>query len=143
MSTNNFSYENICVVVHDEEESDSFFETDFIVWKSELERIVKGFIPEEKDNWLNNDKLKLGYIPFYKSNGEHYATIWVTYKSGYYVGACLDYIIERDFEGLKTFENKIESKCKAIEKVLRTFGQEVIKVAQFSNGEAVYKSIKR
>ena len=101
---------------------------------------------EYKRKWTRREALILGDCTFYKPDGEHYATIFVTYKSGYYYGACLDYSIEYvDYEKpptIHSIDKKIRSKCNAIEKVLRTLGTEVKKVAQFSNGEAVYKVVK-
>lgn len=171
MSTNNFSYENICIVVHNDTEYycescelyqlndeickkcnntmldnhiEDFQENDIENWTNILSNKIKGFHSEVKRRWTKNEALILGDCTFYKGNGEHYATIYITYQSGYYAGACLDYTIEREDENnlIKTFEDKIFSKEKAIRKVLRTFGVEVVKMAQFSNGEAVYKAVK-
>lgn len=173
MSTNNFDFENICVVVHNSTEyycdncdiyqldnstcesckntemSDNaisdFYDDDLQYWSDTLTEKIKGFQSEVKRKWTKNEAFILGDCTFYKESGEHYATIYVTYKGGYYAGACLDYTIERENDDIKvkTFENKIQSKCNAITKVLRTFGQEVIKVGQFSNGEAVYELAKK
>lgn len=172
MSTNNFSYENICVVVHNDTEyycedcevyqmnnstcescgndsmSDNaisdFWEDDLVYFADTLSEKIKGFQKELNRKWTRREALILGDCTFYKPDGEHYATIYVTYKSGYYAGACLDYSIEREDEDnqLKTYEDKIYTKCNAIEKVLRTMGTEVRKVAQFSNGEAVYQKVR-
>ena len=171
MSTNNFTYENICVVVHDTTEyycdicdiyqdnnstcescgndsmSDNaisdFYDEDIVYFADTLSEKVKGFQSEVKRKWTRKEALILGDCTFYKPDGEHYATVYVTYKSGYYAGACLDYSIEREdeYNMLKTYEDKIQAKCKAIAKVLRTMGTEVKKVAQFSNGEAVYQKV--
>lgn len=149
MSTNNFNYKNICVVVHDDIDDDyPFINEDIDSWKEILNDKIKNFQIPYKNIWVK-DGLVLGNVDFYKKNGEHYATIYATYKCGYYAGACLDYIVEYEDDSwgdevrLKTLDKKIENKCRAIEKVLRTFGTEVRKVGQFSNGEAVYEKVKK
>lgn len=144
MSTNNFNFKNICVVVSDDDYYDGYVEDSAEFLKEK----IKGVEVQVPAKWLGNDSRVLGYVDFEKSNGEHYARIYVTLNSGYYADACLDYVVEREsdygyIEVSKSIETKIDSKCRAIAKALRTMGQEVIKVAQFSNGEAMYKAIKR
>lgn len=141
MSTNNFNFKNICVVVKDEEYYDGYVEDSAEFLKEK----IKGLEVQVPAKWLGNDSRVLGYVDFERSNGEHYARIYITLNSGYYADACLDYVVEREDDSvlLNTIETKIDSKGRAIAKALRTMGQEVIKVAQFSNGEAVYKAIKR
>lgn len=143
MSTNNFNFKNICVVVEDKNYYEGYIEdtAEFISEK------IKGFEIPAVRKWVD-ENLVLGYVDFHKNNGEHYARVYITFNSGYYADACLDYTIEREsdygyIEVNNSTEKKIDSKCRVIEKVLRGLGQEVIKVAQFSNGEAVYKPIKR
>jgi len=118
-----------------------FYDEDIVYFADTLSEKVKGFQSEVKRKWTRKEALILGDCTFYKPDGEHYATVYVTYTSGYYVCACLDYSIERDDEDnmLKTYADKIQAKCKAISNVLRTLGNDSKNVAQFSNGEAVYQ----
>lgn len=146
MSTNNFSYENICVVVENTGDSMDF---DFQLedWRQQLSNI-KGFEPCQREHWTKDEAYIIGTISFYKNDGTFYADLCATYKDGYYSDGCLDYVIEYDTyldddKHIKSIEKKIQSKCNAIAKVLRTLGIEVVKVAQFSNGEAVYKAVKK
>ena len=150
MSTNNFSFENICVIVHDDTEEDDGefrFDMDMEFWREQLASEIKGFIPATKREWTKNEALIIGEITMHKPNGEYYASIYATYKSGYYAGACLDYVVEyeeylEDDAHLKTLDAKIEARTKKLAKILKTFGTPVIKVGQFSNGEAVYQKEK-
>ena len=140
MSTNNFNFKNICVVVSDDRYYDGYAEDSAEFLKEK----IKGFEVPAVRKWIDDNPV-LGFVDFEKSNGEHYARIYITFNSGYYADACLDYIVEREDDSvlLNTIETKIDAKGRAIAKVLRTMGQEVIKVAQFSNGEASYKAINR
>jgi len=181
MSTNNFRFENICVVVHNSTEyycencetyqddnstcescgskemSDNaisdFYDDDIVYFTDTLAEKVKGFekydTSHKLSKWTKNEALILGEVQIHKDNGEYYASVYATYKSGYYSGACLDYVVEYadvyeygEHKKTKKLEKKIQSKCNAIAKVLRTLGTEVVKVAQFSNGEAIYKAVK-
>lgn len=175
MSTNNFTYRNICVVVHDtteyycepceiyQQDNDTceecgelmrdnhcndFYGIDIENWAGLLAEKIKGFEVPTRRKWTRDEALILGSIDIERKNGEDYATIYATYKSGYYCGACLDYIVEYEDDSwgdevrLKTLDKKIDVKCRQIAKVLRSFGTEVRKVAQFSNGEAVYEKVK-
>lgn len=169
MSTNNFTYKNICVVVHDETEYycddcdvyqiendtckecneemnddlDNFLpDQDIEHWASTLKYKVRSFIVPQKRQWTKNEALILGEVQFHKPNGDYFASVYATYKSGYYVGACLDYVVEYTYDDvprLKTLDKKIEVKCNQIAKVLRSFGKEIVKVGQASNGEAFYQ----
>lgn len=149
MSTNNFTYKNICVVVHDSNDADDYFyNEDIECWKQKLESEVKGFEMFKNRNW-NGDALILGEYMLHRKNGDWYASIQVTYQSGYYVGACLDYdiIYNEDTEDIenkkpKTMEAKLQTKVSKISLVLKTFGVQIVKVGNFSNGEAVYQRVK-
>lgn len=169
MSTNNFTYKNICVVVHDSVEyycdecewyqdvmdtctecgkelqpndTTDFVDQDIENWADTLKDKIKGFeVPRER-SWTKNEALILGEVQFHKPNGDYFASVYATYKSGYYVGACLDYVVEYTYDDvprLKTLDKKIETKCNQIAKVLRSFGKEVVKIGQASNGEAFYQ----
>ena len=146
MSTNNFSYENICVVVEDNDGYD--FDDMVRDMGDTLEDKVMDFTREVKRNWTKNEAMIIGEVRIYKDNGEYYASVYATIKSGYYADACLDYVVEYseyldDNKHLKTLDKKIESKCRQIAKVLRMHGTEVRRVATFSNGEAIYEKIKQ
>lgn len=165
MSTNNFTYENICVVVHEpdyycydcevqtdgkclickkEIENEIDWNNDIQYWKDKIAKKIKGFIPVFGEKWDNN-ALILGEWSTNRQDGTEYANIKVTYRSGYYSGACLDYIIEyNDDEYYKnmrpeTFEKRVLKTQAKISTLLKSFGVQVVRVANFSNGEAIYK----
>lgn len=173
MSTNNFAYDNICVVVHNDTEYycgdcdvyqtneskcekcgeemqddnvEDFYDADISNWGDILEERIKGFTKGGKlrDSNRNYPRAVLGSIDVYKASGDLYATIYAVYTSGYYSGACLDYVIEYDEydEQLKSYDARVQKKCDYLAKILRTFGTEVRRVAVFSNGEAVYEKVK-
>jgi len=78
--------------------------------------------------------------------------VWleVVIKSGYYSGANIDYTIDGDF-GIENEQNKkqiahyeamhrkLDRMVEKTKKILRKNGTEMLKVGQFSNGEAVYE----
>lgn len=149
MSTNNFAFENILVALDDEQAEDF----DFFI-KENIQVDLEEKFPEgyRSDNYLH-DGLSQSYggkemfvIEFRDRTGELYKTLQVIYRGGYYGGMNLDYLITdegNECVGTKGLDNKIESATKKIEKILRSHGQELIKVAQFSNGEAMYQKINR
>lgn len=145
MSTNNFSFKNICIVVHDnhDENEEINFDEDLAYWQDTLSEEIPGFNRSVGRTWTKDEAFIIGSVDFHKTNGEHYATIYITYKSGYYAAACLDYLTEYSDEyeekRIKSLEAKIEAKTRRIIKRLSSFGQRVIKIGQFSNGEAVYR----
>lgn len=150
MSTNNFTFTNICVVVHDTDVDDPhLFDDDMEYWRSVLADKFPGIIIPTQDQWTRNESYIIAELQFHKPNGEYYASLYATYKSGYYAAACLDYVVEYEYtydddeSKLKSMERKIESASKKMAKVLSKFGQRVIKVAQFSNGEAVYQAVDK
>jgi hypothetical protein len=116
MSTNNFTYKNVCVVMEDIEddfEGDLFFESISFLQYS-LEDKIKGFkiVNTRKDRRWTKDKgaLIIGEVDFHKSNGEYYGSLYATVKSGYYADSCLDW----DFEYNE--DDYGENKNKTIEK---------------------------
>lgn len=150
MSTNNFSYKNVCVVLEDVEGdyNGDFWDYNVMNIQYELEQKIKGFVTFSihKDRRFTKDKeaLIIGEVDFYKSNGEWYGSLYATIKSGYYSDSCLDWDFEYendDYEQNKnlTIEKKIQSRARQIVKIFKKFGTEVKKVAQFSNGEALYQ----
>lgn len=77
-----------------------------------------------------------------------YKEIKIVVRDGYYTGANLDYEIEDVLDWYinplskseeARLDKQVEVLCKKIEKVLKTFGEEYLKVGQFSNGEALYQ----
>ncbi len=78
-------------------------------------------------------------------------TIEVVIRSGYYSGENIDYTIieDDDYYGwdytkgrareMKALQNKVDKIIPRLEKILRKNGTELLKVVQFSNGEAVYE----
>jgi hypothetical protein len=172
MSTNNFTIENICVVVHDtteyyceaceeyQENEDKcggcgttmvdnhihdFYDSDIEEWQQILDSKIKSFVVPNCKSWTRKGGAYiLGSIDIQKQGGEHYATVYATYKGGYYCWASLDYYIEYEEEdNIASYNTKVDRACHSIAKLLRTFGKEIIKVGQFSNGEAVYKPLTK
>lgn len=152
MSTANYSYKNICVVVHDgdQEDLEYWIDADICMFAGLLRDKVRGFkIAEGKRRFTENmDALILGGCEVInRHSGEVFAEVVATYKDGYYHGACLDYdVIYNDYyeaERQTSVENVTDKKCNAIAKVLKTFGVEIRKVAIFSDGEAIYEEVKR
>lgn len=166
MSTNNFSFENILVVLpdfsfyHESEGCDCEDKDEKGICKMQGEYV--GFDQYAYDEWIEDMQSQLEKIGFdscdrwdrnrnyegkiiaewsvYDKN-ENKKSIEVVVRSGYYEGANIDYVIEDDgyYEETKANEKKIASKINRLEKILRKNGTEMLKVGQFSNGEAVYK----
>lgn len=78
----------------------------------------------------------------------------VVIKNGYYSGANIDWTSDGDFcpeneqnkkevAHIKALQNKFDRMVAKTEKILRKNGTELIKVAQFSNGEAIYETKKK
>jgi len=139
MGTNNFTFQNICVVVH--EDGMEHFDSDINYWRDCLTHQIIDFTAENKPTWTRQGAYILGDVSFYRGNGDLYATIYITYKSGYYDSACLDYVTEFEDENtkIKRLNLAISKRENRIKQVLRRYGTEILKVGQFSNGEAVYK----
>ena len=163
MSTNNFKFENILVVLpsfnydykkpckcHDDEDCEY----------AELDSDFDHFAYNEYVKNVQSQLEKIGFescdgLDFNRNYGGRIIASWSIYdkndnrkeievviRSGYYDGANIDYTItEPDyvFADTKTIQKKIDSKIQHLEKILRKNGTELLKVAQFSNGEAVYK----
>lgn len=178
MSTNNFSFENILVVIPDfkfdnrclDEECPHFEEegihcehvSDYYDYDTEG---FKMYIKEVQDQLVkigfdscdryDNDRNYGGNIIAelcLRNNSETSTrTIEVVIRSGYYDGANIDYKIIEDDDYLyedntkgraremKALQNKVDKIIPKIKKILRKNGTELLKVGQFSNGEAVYE----
>lgn len=165
MSTNNFKFENILVVLPDftyglvcdecmekddeqlcehmdeSREFDTFSYNEYI--KEIQEKLNKiGF--DDRDS-CDDDRSYGGTIiaewSIYDKD-DNRKNIEVVVRSGYYAGVNIDYTItegDYDYMETKTMKKEIDSTVKKLEKVLRGCGTEMLKVAQFSNGEAMYQ----
>ena len=186
MSTNNFSFENILVVIpdfnlyhdcqshiddcaghncdcdncglsgQDKEckhkgeyiDFDQFSYDEYVGdLQSQLEKI--GFEASDKRE-SGRDEGKI--IARYGIEDTDCMIVWVEViiRSGYYDGANIDYTIDGDF-GIENEQNKkqvahyeamhrkLDRLVAKTKKILRANGTELLKVGQFSNGEAVYK----
>jgi hypothetical protein len=124
------------------------------------------FIAQEMfDNELSSVKEALSQIKNYnksdrflpgnvKSVGEFYfdyfnkeykeweaITIYVTIENGYYQGAMFDVDLSEfeEIEPSKTLSKEVQSKLNKIERVLSKHTLPLVRVATFSNGEAIYE----
>lgn len=149
MSTNNFSWDNILVVVDtddwDENGMDCEMLEDDIQYM--LLPIKEGY---KVDKWEEGRRggrkiWAVDIARYYKEQGTLiYKTIYIVLRSGYYSGMNIDYIIE-DGEDIDTFksvrglEKEVEKMSRKIAKILRRCGTELVQLGSFSNGEAVYQ----
>lgn len=163
MSTNNFKFENILIAIPDfnivteDEEYIGYNESahhDYITdVQSQLEKI--GF--ESCDKWDNDRSYNGNIIASWGLQDNKDLMIKyleVVVRGGYYGGANIDYIIDGDF-GVENEQNKkqiahyealnrkFDRMVEKTEKILRKNGTELLKVAQFSNGEAAYEVKKQ
>lgn len=170
MSTNNFKFENILVVVpdfrfdnrcmdeecpHFEEEGvhcehvDTYYEYDiegYKMWKEDVQEQLEkiGFSScDRTDSDRNYSGDIIACFTFYDKH-DYFKEIQVVIRNGYYDGMNIDYIVSDDgcYEETKTMKKQVDAKIKKLEKILRKNGTEMLKVGQFSNGEAVYKRKK-
>ena len=152
MSTANFSYKNILAVAPDfnfyhkcdEEDCDFNCEKD----GSYIDFDEIGYESWKED--LKFDLMAIGYDYyggklFYTledKNGEVYKEIEVLFNTGYYDGHNVDYEIE-DFEDdvvdAEALDKKLEEVIAQTREIILKHTTEYIKVASFSNGEAVYE----
>lgn len=166
MSTNNFKYENVLVVCpdfsfhHDSMLCDCEDKNEGGVCSREGE--AEGFDEFYYNEYVTDVQVKLEKIGFescdkYDSDRNYSGKIIAKYgledrtgmikwlevviRSGYYDGLNIDYIIDGEFneKHAKSLDTKFEAMIRKTEKILRSCGTEMLKVAQFSNGEAVYQ----
>lgn len=167
MSTNNFSFNNILVVIpdfnfyHESEGCDCENKNEDGVCKRAGDYI--DFDQWGHDNYIEEVQKQLQEIGFdscdkYENGGSYGGKVIAQYgvedktgmikwlevviRSGYYSGANIDYTIDGDFaDGIprtaldKTFNRLVRQ----TEEILRKNGTEMLKVGQFSNGEAFYE----
>lgn len=146
MATSNFQFENICIVIDESTLEDFDFDWAVESWRDSFVGI-DGFIVPEKRFWVR-DSFVLGSFYLYDKRDELYASVHVTYKSGYHSDGCIDYKIVYEEDGdifdpqdKNTIKmgKKLSTLCKKIEKIARTLGQEVVVAGRFSNGSVLYK----
>jgi hypothetical protein len=144
MSTNNFKFENILVVLpdftYDEgQEFDTFAFDEYVgEIQDELEKI--GFDSCDKyESGRDGGQIIAEYGLQDESGMIKYLQVVV--RSGYYSGQNIDYTFDGEFDDEYNNEKNnatMDRKVKQLEKILRKNGTEMLKVAQFSSGEAVY-----
>jgi len=129
------------------EHVETYYEYDtegYKMWVAEVQEQLEkiGFSSCDRyDNERNYTGQIIADFNVFDTHGDIYKTIEVVIRNGYYTGSNMDYnIIDGDYQKeLKKLDKKIESKCNRLEKVIRKNCTELLKVGQFSNGEAVYK----
>lgn len=148
MSTNNFSYENICVVVHDTTDyycsdcdieqfnnsiceecgedminnTDLIIDSDIDYYKDTLEKNINDFSSADKKEWYG-DYLLLGKVILERLDSSNYTVIYVTYNPGYHNAACLDYTIDS-----KIYEDESDKQAKKEDKKILLKCKEIEKV---------------
>ena len=152
MSTPNFYKKNARhYYVADLEE---YYEYDDLMGNIATDKRLKKY--NEVDEWEGESKI------FYRKDidkGCYSLHIKLIIRSGYYSGATLDWEVDADSEKVREgyereedvdidsetlpqyIRNFLNREIDKIEKVYADYTTPVIKVAQFSNGEAVYKKL--
>lgn len=152
MSTANFSYKNILAVAPDfnfyhvcDEEScgvdcerdgdnEGFDDVSYDLWKGDIIYDLKQLGYDEFDGHI--------FYTIEDSKSSVYKEIEVVFNKGYYSGMNVDYEIE-DFEDdvvdAEALDKKLEEVIAQTREIILKHTTEYIKVASFSNGEAVYE----
>ncbi len=158
MSTNNFKFENILIVIPDftfdeGQEYDTMSYDNYVgELFTELQKI--GF--EECDKWEKDNSYDGHIIAKWGLEDTDGMIKWleVVIRNGYYADQNIDYVIDGDF-GIENEQNKkqiahyesmnrkFDRQVKKLEKILRANGEELKKVGNFSNGEAVYEKANK
>jgi len=109
------------------------------------EALLKLDFIQPDEGYLDRYTSKIGRIDLQIFNHDYKewenTEIFITLENGYYEGAMID-INKDELEGYKltqTMKNKIVSYIKRIEKVLEKHTLPLVRVATFSNGEAIYE----
>lgn len=168
MSTNNYCFENVLAVVpdfkfanrcldeeceHFEEEGihcehvDDYYDFDtegfnMFIADVQTDLVKAGFeISSGSDNDRNYTGNYIAEKTIYNSKDEAYKKILVLWRAGYYDGANIDYIVEDIDEAVETkfLQNKVDVNCRKARKIILKHCTELLKIAQFNNGEVVYK----
>jgi len=132
------------------EHCDNYYEYDTEGYKMYVEEL-QGQLSEigfEDSSGTDDDSSYSGdYVSSFVFGDDYnsYKTINVILRSGYYEGINLDYEIDDYYDGCFTkskiakMDKQIASKIVKLEKIIRKNCTELLKVGQFSNGEALYK----
>lgn len=146
MSTCNFSLPNTdkhYTIGVDRDLED--FEYDDIFENIQSELIAIGGFAYDKDEWLHNNVRVVAEfdIPWYDREYRQWENLKliVTAESGYYQGAMFD-IDNSEFDGItlnKTTQAKYDRLWRKIELILARNTFALVRVATFSNGEAIYE----
>lgn len=173
MSTNNFSFENILIVIPDfgiyhdceasecfadcnrQDEFDMFDDFAYDEYIADVQRQLEKIGFESCDKWDDNRNYNGKIIARWGLEDNDGMIKWleVVIRSGYYSGANIDYTIDGDFgveneqskkqrKHWEAMNRKFDRQVEKTEKILRKNGTELLKVGQFSNGEAVYEKKK-
>jgi len=177
MSTNNFKYKNVLVVLPDfsfdnrclDEDCEHFesegincehvddyydFDTEgYNMYKKEMQeklsaiklpKCIGGGDSDRYDSDRNYGGTIIYDFSVYNKDGDIYTAVEVVIRNGYYADMNIDYTVNREYgDDNSKLDKSIKVLCNKIEKVLKKYGgKEYLKVAQFSNGEAVYQKVK-
>lgn len=156
MGTNNFAKTNT-QVIHAVATDDEFTwrnTRDNIVTDLEAEDVPYDFCEDYNLGIYDNGSYPAMSIGgMYISEDNYDITLRLKTVSGYYTGFTLDYELQVtvDFETddigevsdtLKDIETQTEDLIEYVEKLYSQYSNQLTKVAQFSNGEAVYETVK-
>lgn len=169
MSTNNFTFDNILIVLPEfnydykkpcnccDDENCEFAELDSEFDEQEYREYIKNIQKDlEKIGFDSCDKYSDGSVIAkwgLQDNDGMIKWLEVVVRRGYYTGINIDWRFDGDF-GIENEQNKkqvvhyeamnrkFNRQVVKVEKILRKYGVELKKVGQFSNGEAVYKKVK-
>ena len=150
MATANFYYENI--LVSKDVEDDLDVEDAILSVQNGLEKMAGGCAD---DRWHADSPRSFGGRVIWEGRLDKeyvdgsliYAEVRVIVRSGYYEGINFDYEVDRDVEyedvtETKKMEAKLNTMIRRVEKVLKENGDELRRVATFSNGETIYEAVK-
>lgn len=167
MSTNNFKYDNVlitcpefcfkhdCVLSECEEtceregEYEEFDQFAYDEYVSDIQSQLSKIGFESCNKWESGRDGGKIIASWGQEDDCFVKYLEVVIRSGYYDGMNIDYTIDGDFcpneeskaecRHVNALQKKFDKQVVRLEKILRKNGQELIKVAQFSNGEAVYQ----
>lgn len=144
MSTPNFRQPNLSKIYFQKFEEDWQYDDFIDELEEELKKIKEYSSNKNYGKWLG-DKKVIGTIEvyYYDHNYNQWTTgyIYITIEDGYYQGCMIDVDLD-DFKGVdigKTVQKKIDRYCLRVEKILAKITTPIVRVATFSNGEAIYK----
>lgn len=143
MSTANFRYPNLSThyTIGVDEDLEDFMYDDII---DNITHELVGIGGYEADRWLGRDRHVIAAfeVAWYDHDYQEWSSLdlQVTVESGYYAGAMFDVALDDLPEDLnKTTQARIDRLVRKIEKVLAAHCLQLIRVATFSNGEAIYE----